>query len=228
MLFFEKRPLGNWLSASPCCELLNRFLDRLESVSKRGAALHPLLALPNLLTEFRFIVAPLLIYFAWAKLPTAYVVILILSFLSDALDGFVARRFHQESDLGAAVDSWADFIIYFTLPITAWWLWPELMRREALYVALVVTSYSIPAIIGIIKYGNFTSYHTWSAKLAAGAVGSTVLLMFIGGPSWPFHLAAPISLIAAIEQVTITLILPEIRYNVHSLWHVLKERSNGG
>ncbi|MGH8479934.1 MAG: CDP-alcohol phosphatidyltransferase family protein [Gammaproteobacteria bacterium] len=179
--------------------------------------------LPNLLSCFRFLAAPLLLYLAWHGYPRAYVAVLVLSFVSDALDGFLARWFHQESELGSMLDTAADVVIYITIPISAWWLWPELLRQEAPFVILVIASYSVPALFGLLKFRALTSYHTWAVKLAAAAAGGAALVMFAGGPTWPFRLATPLCVLAALEQIAITLVLPESWSDVRSLWHVLRQ-----
>ncbi len=180
-------------------------------------------SLPNLLSCFRFVAAPLLLWLAWQGYPRVYIVVLVLSFLSDALDGFLARWFHQESALGSLLDTMADVVIYVTIPISAWWLWPELLRQEAPFVVLVIASYSVPALVGFVKFRALTSYHTWAVKVAAAAAGGAALLMFAGGPTWPFRLATPLCVLAALEQIAITLVLPASSSDVRSLWHVLRQ-----
>jgi CDP-diacylglycerol--glycerol-3-phosphate 3-phosphatidyltransferase len=47
--------------------------------------------------------------------------------------------------------------------------------------------------------------------------------MFAGGPAWPFRLATLICILAALENIAITVVLPDLRSNIRSLWHVLRE-----
>lgn len=187
------------------------------------AGLQGIANLPNLLSCFRFVAAPLLLVLAWEGYPRSYIVVLVLSFLSDALDGFLARWFHQESQLGSKLDTLADLVIYITIPISAWWLWPDLLRQEAPFVVSVIASYSVPALVGLIKFRSLTSYHTWAVKLAATAAGGAALIMFAGGPTWLFRLATPICVLAALEQIAITLVLHRSSSDVRSLWHVLRQ-----
>jgi cardiolipin synthase (CMP-forming) len=182
---------------------------------------HPQLTLPNLLTGSRFLIAPLLLYLAWVGHTYLYVLLLCLSFFSDLIDGMLARMLSLESALGAALDTWSDFVIYVTLPITAWWLWPALVRQEIAYVLIIVLGFTVPALIGTLKFRAVPSYHTWGAKIAAACVASTMLLMVLVGPVWPFRFAALISLAAALEEIAITLVLTGPRADVRSLWHAL-------
>ncbi len=114
--------------------------------------------------------------------------------------------------------------MYATIPVTAWWLWPDIMRQEAPFIMAVIASSALSAIIGMLKFRVFPTYHTWGVKLAAAVAASTAFVMFAGGPAWSFRLATPICLLAAIEQIAITIVLHESRSNVRSLWHVLRQR----
>ncbi|MGJ0491267.1 CDP-alcohol phosphatidyltransferase family protein [Methylobacter sp.] len=181
-----------------------------------------LLTLPNLLTCFRFVAAPVLLWLAWHDHKNLFLILLAVSFLSDALDGIAARLTGQVTQFGAVLDSWADVIIYLVIAISAWWLWPDVVKRELIYVVLIISSYLIPSIVGMVKFGSFTSYHTWTVKLAAAAMALTLYVLFLGGPAWPFRIAAVLCTLAAAEEIAITLILTEKRSNISSLWSVLK------
>ena len=53
-------------------------------------------------------------------------------------------------------------------------------------------------------------------------MGLTLYVLFLGGPVWPFRLAAVICILAALEEVALTLLLSEPESNVRSVWDVLK------
>ncbi|MGR8997576.1 MAG: CDP-alcohol phosphatidyltransferase family protein [Gammaproteobacteria bacterium] len=180
------------------------------------------LTLPNLLTGFRFVAAPGLLWLAWHGYGIVFMVLLAIAFLTDLLDGLTARLTGQVSQFGATLDSWADVITYLTIAISCWWLWPDVVRRELIYVGLIVASCLLPAFAGFSKFGRFTSYHTWGVKLAAASMGSTLYILFLGGPVWPFRVAAVICILAAIEEIALTLLLSEPESNVRSVWDVLK------
>jgi CDP-diacylglycerol--glycerol-3-phosphate 3-phosphatidyltransferase len=179
------------------------------------------LTLPNLLTGFRFVAAPFLLGLAWYGYSLGFMVLLAVCFLTDLLDGLAARLTGQVSEFGAALDSWADVIIYLTISLCCWWLWPDVVQRESVYVGMIVASCLLPAIAGFSKFGCFTSYHTWMVKIAAASMGLTLYVLFLGGSAWPFRVAAVICLLAAVEEIALTLLLPEPRSNVRSVWSVL-------
>ncbi|MGR8940029.1 MAG: CDP-alcohol phosphatidyltransferase family protein [Gammaproteobacteria bacterium] len=182
-----------------------------------------LLTLPNLLTSFRFVAAPGLLGFAWYGHEYAFLGLLAAVFLSDVLDGFAARLTGQVTEFGAFLDSLADLLTYLTIAMCSYWLWPEMVMRELLYVVLIVGSCITPPAVGLLKFGCLTSYHTWMVKLAAASVGASLFILFLGGAVLPFHIAALISVIASTEEVVITLMLKNPESNVRSLWNVVKK-----
>ncbi|WP_341328264.1 CDP-alcohol phosphatidyltransferase family protein [Methylotuvimicrobium sp. KM2] len=179
--------------------------------------------LPNLLTGFRFVAAPFLLWLAWNEYAVAFMILSAVAFLTDLLDGWTARLTGQVSEFGAVLDSWADVITYLTIALSCWWLWPEIVAREWFYVVLIVASCLLPSAAGLLKFGRFTSYHTWGVKLAAASMGGSLYLMFLSGPIWPFRVAAVICILAAFEEIVITLLLKSPSSDVRSLWHVVRK-----
>ena len=177
-------------------------------------------SIPNFITACRIALVPVLLVFALSNRPVGFLWVLVLCFASDAADGFFARYLGHTSELGARLDSWADFGVYLAIPIAAWWLWPETLWREVLYFGVVITSVIVSPAIAILKFHSSPSYHTRGAKIAAFSIGVSLMLLFGLNIAWPFRLATVITVIAALEEISITLVLPERRSNVRSLWHV--------
>ena len=76
-----------------------------------------------------------------------------------------------------------------------------------------------PIVLGYLKYGRLTAYHTYGAKLSAVVVGASALVLFGGGPPLPFRIATWVLVLAELEEIAITTILPEWRANVPSILH---------
>ena len=181
--------------------------------------------IPNLLSSFRLIVAPFLLVIARQGRPNLFLAILAVSLLSDALDGFIARKLKVTSKTGAKLDSWGDFVTYCTVVLCAWWLWPEILQREAFFVVMGIVFFILPALAGSIKFKRLPSYHTWAAKSQAVLMCAALYILFITGIGWPFRCAVILQYFVAIEEVAITLWLTEQRYNVPSFWHLIHSPS---
>ncbi|WP_394752240.1 CDP-alcohol phosphatidyltransferase family protein [Crenothrix sp.] len=181
-----------------------------------------LMTIANMLTLFRLVCSPVLLFMAWHGYGIAFLLLLAAAFLSDALDGLAARLSGQVSDLGAKLDTYADVTLFLTISLSCWWLWPQVVRQEAVYVAVVITCFLLPGIVGYVKFRAATSYHTWLVKCALAAVGLSLYPAFLGGPVWPFKFATVLCVLAAMEEIAITIVSTQLHSNVRSLWNVLQ------
>ena len=183
---------------------------------------------PNLLSCVRLLLVPVLLWLAWNGYSRTFFVCLLISMLTDAGDGFIARRFNQSTSLGAKLDSWADLATQLALPLCGWWLRPEVVRQEAPFLAAGIFVYFAAIAIGFLKFRRLTNYHTWGGKFSAIAVAVAVIVFFANGPGWPFRIAMPIVILACLEEIAITAVLPTRRANIPSLWHALRIRRERG
>jgi len=181
-----------------------------------------LCTIPNILSGFRLLSVPVLMLLARSGYESWFLVLFMFALLTDLADGYLARRLRQESELGARLDSWGDFAVYMATPLCAWWLWPELVARELPYVLAVIASFTLPVAVGFLKYRCLTSYHTWGAKLSAVIMGVSTVLLFSGNTPVPFRISTGILMLAQLEEIAISIILPEPLSNVPTLWHAVR------
>jgi CDP-diacylglycerol--glycerol-3-phosphate 3-phosphatidyltransferase len=166
--------------------------------------------------------APVLFYFAINQQPDWFLITLIFTVFTDVLDGFLARLLDQITVIGSHLDSWGDFVIYLTMAICAWILWPDIISRELYYFTIIVMSFVLPAVIGFVKFRSFTSYHTWSVKVAVAVTVISYILLFSETIDWPFRLAALFCTYAAIEEIAITFLIHHEHVDVRTVWQALR------
>jgi CDP-diacylglycerol--glycerol-3-phosphate 3-phosphatidyltransferase len=179
----------------------------------------------NLISAIRILIAPVLFVFAFRQMETWFLGTLIFSGLTDVLDGYIARKLHQTSTLGAHLDSWGDFVIYSTMAACAWILWPELTHQVIVYYVLILSSFVLPPLIGLIKFREFTGYHTWGVKIAVLMTFAGYIALYADIAQWPFIIASGLCVIAAVEEILITLVLRHERTDVRSLWAAWQQRN---
>jgi CDP-diacylglycerol--glycerol-3-phosphate 3-phosphatidyltransferase len=181
-------------------------------------------SIPLALTIFRICSAPVLMVLAALGKERFFLWLAIAALLSDVLDGALARRLGASSETGRLLDSWADLLIALVSFAGATLLWPDTMREEAVYFALVLAALVIPNAWGLLRFRRLLGYHTLSAKgsgvfLAVGAV-----LLFTGLTPVLFRLAAYVELLVAAEYIAISLIIPGWTGEMKSVWHAWRER----
>lgn len=70
---------------------------------------------PNLITLTRIALVPVLALMLFQKRAFGALIIIFLAGLSDVLDGFAARRWHQQTKVGTLIDPLADKILLTTV-----------------------------------------------------------------------------------------------------------------
>lgn len=91
-------------------------------VQRRCAAMIPAKYIPNLITLLRFLLVPPLV---WVLSEGCYgdaLCLFALMGISDALDGFLAKRFDWKTTLGAYLDPLADKVMLVSAYVTLGWL----------------------------------------------------------------------------------------------------------
>lgn len=66
------------------------------------------LTIPNLLSLFRILTIPFFVYFYMVDMVYVAIIVLVAGGLSDCVDGYIARRFNQITELGKMLDPLAD------------------------------------------------------------------------------------------------------------------------
>jgi len=176
--------------------------------------------IPNALSLARIALTPVLLWCAWQGQTGCFLGLLVVSLLTDALDGWIARKFNLCTPLGARLDSLGDMCTYLAVPLCAWWLWPDLIRAECPYVLLAVFAYVVPLVVALIKFRTLPSYHSYGAKIAAVVMSVAVFMWFVFEVSGLFKFAAILQAVVAVEHVLITMSLSQPRSNIKSIWHV--------
>lgn len=121
------------------------------------------------ITLVRIAASVLLLALPWRS--AAFFTVYTVAGLSDALDGWVARKTGTASDFGARLDSAADLVFFGALLVRLLpALWPVMPRalRGALAVAVLVRVVAYAA--AALRYRRFVALHTRLNKLTGAAV----------------------------------------------------------
>lgn len=140
--------------------------------------------IPNILSFFRIALIP---FFVWQMSNGNYrvaAVILLISGITDLLDGFLARKFNWISQLGKVLDPIADKLTQVTVCIV---LAFRLRDYAAFFVILLIKEFLMLVFGGyLIKKGAKLEGAKWFGKIVTFLFYSTTIsLVFIPGmPGW--------------------------------------------
>ena len=185
--------------------------------------------IPIALTALRAGLAPVVVLLAllWPS-PVAFAVCLTLAFVSDYFDGVIARRLGVATAPLRRLDSIADTVFYVAALFAAWYLHWTILRPflPALLVlaALEVARYAYD----FRKFGREASYHMWSSKLwGITLVVAFYAMLVYGRAGWPVALAIYMGIVADLEGLAISTVLPEWKTDVRTIFHALELRGGG-
>ena len=174
----------------------------------------------NLLSFLRLLLVPVLVFFALEGAPYWFLGVLAASLVSDVLDGHLARKLNQVSDFGAKLDSWGDSLTYASMIFGLYQLWPSIFTDQQAYLLYATLSFIIPLAAALVKFGEYPSYHTWGAKVAAILIAPAYyMLILLDADTW-FRLVILFYLLVASEEILITIILKSPATNVGSAWRL--------
>ena len=131
-----------------------------------------ILTVPNVISLLRILSIPLIAYLVANRHLIISLVVMLISALSDGVDGIIARRFNQVSKLGQILDPVADRLLILCsvlalsiASILPWWLLALVGARDVLMGLLVL-------VLAQHNYGPLPVHF-------AGKTGTAVLMLAI-------------------------------------------------
>lgn len=141
------------------------------------------ITIPNLITVVRLILVPIVIDALVAERYDIAFWVFLAAGISDGVDGWIARRFDQRSELGAHLDPLADKALLVSIFVTLGlvgvlpvWLVILVVSRDILIVGGVMLSWVLGSAVPIrplfVSKANTTAQIAFAALvLSAGAFG---------------------------------------------------------
>jgi CDP-diacylglycerol--glycerol-3-phosphate 3-phosphatidyltransferase len=152
---------------------------------------------------------------------------LAAALLSDIFDGMIARRLGAATKSLRVADSRVDTLLIFCVAASLWFAQRPVLLRFAVPFGWMFGLYFISLIYPKLKFGEWPSYHAYSAKLAGLAMVGAVAVLFGYGPVdillWLAILAA---ILSHIDRILIAYFLPESAEDVAGAWQAWDMRQN--
>lgn len=182
----------------------------------------------NAITFYRLIMAPVLIILVLGGYFNLFRWLLVVSFLTDAVDGFFSRRYKVSSVFGSKLDSIADDMTIVAAIVGMMEFYPGFIRNERILIAVLAGLFLLQVSLALIRYGKITSFHTYLAKLAAIMQGIFFLaLFFLENPPYGlFYFAVGVTIADLIEEIIMVLMLRRWKSDVKGLYGAIRSRKS--
>ena len=183
----------------------------------------------NGITLYRVIAAPFLLVLLFTGYYEVFKWLLAVSFFTDLIDGYLARKFNVTSVMGTRLDSIGDDLTVLAALVGLFVINPDFIKAHTTELVILFIVFVMETSYAFYRYGRMTNFHTYLAKLAALLQGVFLLVAIVfDEPNLVlFYAAAGITLIELVEEIIITAVLPDWQTNVKGLYWVLKRKKAG-
>jgi len=167
---------------------------------------------PNAISLVRLGMAPVLIWLTLNDASLFFFWGVVAAWLSDLLDGALARRFGWTSRLGASLDSVADVILILVTLYAIHHFHPPVFRDHGWVLAAVLAVWACVHASAALRYGRMASFHTRLARI--GIVLYVVFVFWLFGRGfalWLYQLCGLVCFCAGLENLAMVWILREWR-----------------
>lgn len=173
---------------------------------------------------YRIMAVPFLVAFIWFGEREWFTWFLLISYSTDAIDGFLARKLKITSARGSQLDSMGDQITLVMGLIGLWVFENEFIRENLLLIGIAFVPYIIQMLIAFRKYGKATAFHTYLAKSSAVLQGVFILwTLFFGPVYWLFYVMVVVGVLETIEEITLIFMYDRWVENVKGIYWALND-----
>lgn len=149
-----------------------------------------LMTIPNAISFIRILLITPFVAFFIQRMYVAAAITVGISGLSDLFDGWIARKFHQESELGKVLDPLADKLTLIAVGVCLIFIEPYVLP-----LMIIMVLKDVLMIIGgtiVINQGVIPPKSSWYGKLSTFmfyiSVGMVVLMAIFGYVNKPLSL----------------------------------------
>jgi len=174
---------------------------------------------------YRVIAAPFLLVLLWFEERELFTWFLLISYTTDMIDGYLARRLKITSARGSQLDSMGDQITFIIGLIGLLVFETDFINKNYIIILIAFTPYIIQMLIAYRKYGKATAFHTYLAKLSALVQGVFILwVLFFGPLYWLFYSMLILGLLETIEEITLIFMYKEWASDIKGIYWALQDK----
>lgn len=182
--------------------------------------------IPNLLSLYRLLTFPLLLWLIFSGRESLFAIILCVNLITDILDGLIARTFNLQTEFGAKLDSLADNGTFIAAILGIFIFKLEVMYQSIWMLWLFIAFFISGLLISFIKFKQFPSLHLYTTKVGGYIQGFFIFALFAWSYNeYLFIFAMILGYISHIEEIIILSISKEMKTDAKGLYWVLSEKN---
>lgn len=174
---------------------------------------------------YRIAATPLLLLLLFFDQQLLFAWFLLISYLTDAIDGFLARKLKITSPRGSQLDSMGDQITFIIGLLGLLRFENEFIIKNLWIIIIAFSPYILQMIIAYFKYGKATAFHTYLAKFSAVVQSAFILWSLFFNPEYIlFYLMIGVGILETLEEITLVFMYDNWVSDVKSIFFAFKDK----
>lgn len=174
---------------------------------------------------YRVAAAPFLLILLWYSERELFTWLLLISYCTDAIDGFLARKLKITSPRGSQLDSFGDQLTFLVAILGLLVFEREFILKNLHIIAIVFVPYIVQMIIAYLKYGKATAFHTYLAKLSAIVQSVFILWSLFLTPDYTlFYIMIAIGILETVEEITLIFMYDHWASDIKGIYWALRDK----
>ena len=174
---------------------------------------------------YRIFAGPFLVLLILLNERFIFTWLLLISYSTDAIDGYLARKLKITSPRGSQLDSFGDQITLIIGLIGLSFFETAFIKANLIIISIAFVPYIIQMIIAYLKYGKATAFHTYLAKLSAVLQSIFILWSLFFNPEIVlFYVMIVVGILETIEEITLIFMYDNWASDVKSIYHAYKDK----
>ncbi|WP_242131876.1 CDP-alcohol phosphatidyltransferase family protein [Aestuariivivens marinum] len=174
---------------------------------------------------YRIVAAPVLLAMLWLDCRLVFTWLLLVSYSTDAIDGYLARKFNITSPRGSQLDSFGDQITLIIGLIGLFYFETHFIKANLTLILIAFVPYVVQMILAYMKYGKATAFHTYLAKISAVLQSLFILWsLFFRPEPILFYTMIIVGVLETIEEITLIFMYKKWASDVKGIYWALKDK----
>lgn len=177
---------------------------------------------------YRVLAIPLLISLIVLNERLIFSWFLFISYLTDAIDGYLARKLKITSARGSQLDSFGDQLTLLMGLIGLYCFETAFIKGNLIIIIIAFIPYILQIIIAFYKYGKATAFHTYLAKASAIIQSVFILWSLFFHPDYVlFYVMILFGLLETFEEITLIYMFDHWVSDVKGIFWTKSDKSRG-
>lgn len=174
---------------------------------------------------YRLFAAPFLCLLIWLEQRELFTWLLVISYSTDAIDGFLARLLKISSPRGSQLDSFGDQATLIVGLLALFWFETEFIVSHLWIILIAFIPYILQMCLAYYKYGKASAFHTYLAKLSAIIQSIFILYSLFFEPQITlFYIMIGIGVLETIEEITLIFLYDHWVSDIKGIFMALNDK----